>query len=65
MSWFDEQIQEKKNQDEELIEESLISVASSVLGRKGSRELSDERTLTKGAVDEVMKYYEVVVAFEV
>ncbi len=57
MSWFDEQIQEKKNQDEELVEESLINVAASVLGRKGSRELSDERMLTKGAIDEVMKYY--------
>ncbi|MBO4396144.1 MAG: ATP-binding cassette domain-containing protein [Eubacterium sp.] len=57
MSWFDDQIREKKELDEELVEESLISVAASVLGKKGTRELSDERTLAKGAIDEIMKCY--------
>ena len=57
MSWFDELIQARKEQDENRLEESFIQVASSVLGKKATHALENEMLLAKGAVDEILKYY--------
>ncbi len=57
MSWFDEQIKARYVQDDERLEESFINVAASVLGKKGTTELANERMYTKDAIDEILKYH--------
>ena len=57
MKWYDEQIRLRIDKDQELFEDSLFSMASSVMGRHGAWVLNDERIITKAAIDEILKYY--------
>ena len=57
MGWFDEQIRERKRSDQEVFEDSLFKMASAVLGKHDSLLISDNRTLTRNAIDEILKYY--------
>lgn len=59
MGWFDEQIRQRKRNDDEAFADSFANMASAVLGRKGARGLSDESTLTKNAIDEILRFYHV------
>ena len=56
-SWFDEQIRQRMNSDQEVFEDSLLMMASAVVGKKELRLLTDDRVATKAAIDEVLKYY--------
>ena len=57
MGWFDEQIRQRKLSDQEIMEDSLFRMASVVLGRQRAGALSDERIVTKAAIDDILKYY--------
>ena len=57
MGWFDEQILQRKRSDQEIMEESLFHIASSILGRQQAGHLHDERIITKHALEELLKYY--------
>ena len=57
MGWFEEQIKLRKQNDQEVFEESIFRMASAVLGEKGAGKLNDHRLQTKEAVDEILKYY--------
>ncbi len=57
MGWFDRQIREIKQKDQEGFEESIFGLASAVLGKHDSGMAADERILTKAAIDEILKYY--------
>ena len=57
MGLFDEQIRAMKQNDQEAFEESLLRMASVVLGDKKSDDLMDDRIVTKAAVDEILKFY--------
>ncbi len=57
MGWFDEQIRERKQNDQEVFEESIFRMASVVLGKKRAGDLNDERIITKEAIDDILKYY--------
>ncbi|MBQ3276110.1 MAG: NHLP bacteriocin export ABC transporter permease/ATPase subunit [Oscillospiraceae bacterium] len=57
MGWFDEQIRQRKLSDQEVFEDSIIRMASAVLGRQSAGALSDERIVTKAAIDDILKYY--------
>ena len=57
LGWFDKQIRERKDTDQQLFEDSIIRMASVVLGRSGAQALNDERLVTKAAIDEILKYY--------
>ena len=57
MGWFDEQIRERKQNDQEIFEESIFRMASVVLGKKRAGDLNDERIITKEAIDDILKYY--------
>ena len=56
MGWFDEQIRQRKISDQEAFEDSILRMASAVLGR-GAAGVLDERIVTKAAIDEILKYY--------
>ena len=57
MGWFDEQIRQRKLSDQEVFEESMIRMASVVLGKQRAGVLDDERTVAKEAIDDILKYY--------
>ncbi len=57
MGWFDEQIRQRKESDQEIFEDSIFRMASVVLGKQGAGVLEDERIITKEAIDEILKYY--------
>lgn len=59
MGWFDEQIRQRKKNDEDVFADSFIHIAGAVMGRKVMAALSDERQLTKNAIDEILKYYHI------
>ena len=57
MGIFDEQIQQRKQKDQELFEDAMFNMASSVLGTYGAVALRDDRIITRAAIDEILKYY--------
>ena len=58
MGWFEEQISWRNHSDRELMEDSLLHIASSVLGRHGAGRLNDDRSITKAAIDDILNYYQ-------
>ena len=57
MGWFDEQIRARKQSDQEILEASMLEMASAVLGEQDAGSLKDRRIVSKNAVDQILKYY--------
>ncbi len=59
MGWFDEQIKQRKQNDNDVFADSFVNIAGAVMGRRVTAALNDSRTLAKNAFDEILKYYHV------
>ncbi|MCM1135214.1 MAG: NHLP bacteriocin export ABC transporter permease/ATPase subunit [Clostridium sp.] len=59
MGWFDEQIRERKEHDRNVLEDSFLSIAGAVSGRRISQMLHDESRKSLTAIEEILKYYHV------
>ena len=59
MGWFDEQIRDRKQNDDDAFAEAFSNMASAVMGKRIEASLNDDRTVTKDAIDEILKYYHV------
>ena len=59
MGWFDEQIEERKREDSEALEDAFLRIAGAVMGRRLSAALNDQRQTAKNAIEELLKYYRV------
>ena len=57
LEWFDDQIKERQAADQQLLEESFSRIAEVVLGQRTAGRISDDRIITKDAIDDVLKYY--------
>lgn len=57
MGWFDEQIRQRIESDQNIFEDSIFNMASSVIGRKAAKQINDDRIVTKAALEEIIKYY--------
>ena len=57
MGWFDEQIRQRIQHDEDTFEEAFEEVAGSVLGSRTAARLKDERLVATEALDEILKYF--------
>ncbi len=57
MGWFEEQIQERKLQDQQAFEDGFASIAGAVLGRRV--EASGDSRQTRSAIDEILNFYHV------
>ena len=55
MGWFDEQIRQRRLQDQQALEEGIASIAGAVLGRRVAA--GDERAQAKSAIEEILRYY--------
>ncbi len=59
MGWFDEQIRDRKQNDDDAFAEAFANMASAVMGKKIAAAFNDDRFVTKDAIDEILKYYHV------
>lgn len=59
MGWFDEQIKERKKNDEDLFSEAFVGIADAVLGSKMSAAFTNDEAKAQGAIEEILKYYHV------
>ena len=58
MGWFDGQIRSRKKNDDDAFAEAFANMASAITGKKDAAGHND-RTVTKDAIDEILKYYHV------
>ena len=59
MGWFDEQIEQRKKHDDAIFSDSFIEIADAILGERMSAALSEEGAVSKGAIEDVLKYYHI------
>jgi hypothetical protein len=59
MGWFEEQIKQRKENDDNVFSDSFVNLAGAVMGSKISAALNDNGQITKNAIDEILKYYHV------
>ena len=59
MGWFDEQIRDRKQNDDDAFAEAFANMASAVMGKRIEAAINDNRAATKDAIDEILKYYHV------
>ena len=57
MGWFDDQIRTRKDKDRELFEDSILEMASVVVGRHAADSLRDKFIVTKEVIGDILKYY--------
>lgn len=57
MGHFENQIEERREAEQQLLEDSFVKIAGIVMGHRTAERMSDERIVTKGAIDEILKYY--------
>ena len=56
MSWFDEQIKQRKLNDNAEIEEGFLSIADAVLGSKRHSQFASDDTKAQDAIEEILLY---------
>ena len=57
MGWFENQIQDRRDADQQLLEDSFLRIASVIMGEESAERIADDRIITKNAIDEILKYY--------
>jgi NHLM bacteriocin system ABC transporter ATP-binding protein len=57
MGWFDEQIRQRAQSDQEILEESFYQMAGAVLDKWTAGRIADELLITREALDDILKYY--------
>jgi len=59
MGWFDEQIKQRKQSDDLLLEEAFVRIADAVLGTKMSAAYASDEARASGEIGEILKYYKI------
>ena len=59
MGWFDEQIKQRKQSDDQLFEEAFARIADAVLGTKMSAAYQSDEAKASGEIGEILKYYKI------
>ena len=57
MGWFDKQIKQRNDHDQQLFEESLFRAAGIVHGKRTATQINDEHIVARQAIDDILKYY--------
>ena len=57
MSWFQEQIRHRAEQDQIVVEDSFFHMASVVMDRWSTNRLEDKLLIARKALDQILKYY--------
>ena len=59
MGIFDDQVRQRKQGDQNQFEDSILRMASAVVGKDVAGSMATERIVTKEAVDDILKYYRI------
>ena len=59
VGWFDEQIRQRKKNDDEMFADAFAGIAGAVMGARVAAAMNSERQKAKNAVDEILKFYRV------
>lgn len=59
MGWFDEQIKQRKKNDDEIFQEAFAGIADAVMGTRMATAFKSDEARAIDAIDEIMKYYKV------
>ena len=59
MGWFDEQIKQRKQSDDQLFEEAFVRIADAVLGTKMASAYQTDEAKASGEIGEILMYYHV------
>ncbi|MGN0996046.1 MAG: NHLP bacteriocin export ABC transporter permease/ATPase subunit [Candidatus Ventricola sp.] len=59
MGWFDEQIRQRIEHDDEEFADAFAGMADVIMGRRLADLLADDRALTQNAIGEILRYYHV------
>ena len=57
MGWFNEQIRQRTESDQNILEDSFFRMASVIMDKWSAEHLEDERLIAKEAIDDILKYY--------
>ena len=57
MGWFEEQINQRAKADNKTVEETFSDIAGSIMGKRMTSALNDNRRLAKDAIGEILGYY--------
>ena len=57
MGWFNEQIKQRMESDQNILEDSFFRMAGVIMDKWNSDRLEDEQLITREALDEVLKFY--------
>ena len=57
MGWFDDQIRQRTESDQSVLEDSFFRMASAVMDKWNAERMADERLIAKEAVDDILKYF--------
>ena len=57
MGWFNEQIKQRMESDQNILEESFFLMAGAIMDKWNADRLEDEQLITREALDEVLKFY--------
>ncbi|MGN0154811.1 MAG: NHLP bacteriocin export ABC transporter permease/ATPase subunit [Lachnospiraceae bacterium] len=59
MGWFDEQIKQRKKNDDEIFEEAFVGIADAVLGTKMSAAFTSDESKAQSAIEAILQYYKI------
>ena len=57
MGWFTEQIRQRTENDQNVLEDSFFRMASVVMDKWDANRLEDKRLIAKEAIDDILKFY--------
>jgi NHLM bacteriocin system ABC transporter ATP-binding protein len=57
VSWFTEQIKQRAENDQNVLEDSFFRMASVVMDKWDANRLEDERLIVREAIDDILKFY--------
>ena len=55
MGWFGEQIKQRMETDQSVLEDSFFRMASAVMDKWNAERMEDDRLIAKEAIDDVLK----------
>ena len=57
MGWFTDQIKQRAENDQNVLEDSFFRMASIVMDKWDANRLEDERLIVREAIDDILKFY--------
>ena len=57
MSWFSEQIRQRTESDQEILEDSFLRMANAVMDKWSAERLEDSREISGEAINSILRYY--------